>query len=215
MIRITVDGQRAEISIKRKIDPDRWDSNANKMKGNKEDAKEINSLIDILTVKLNRIYNRLVENEEIITARKIKNIFLGKDVNKKTLLEAFVLHNEMMKSRVGIDFAESTFTRYHTTNDHIIQFLRHQYNFNDIQLKNIQFSFITNLEHFLKVVRKCNYNSTQKYIRNFRKIINMAIKNDWLDKDPFQVIPRKVKRNQARISDKGRALGAGKNTTPY
>lgn len=33
LIRITVDGQRAEISVKRKIDPGRWDSHANKMRG--------------------------------------------------------------------------------------------------------------------------------------------------------------------------------------
>lgn len=47
MIRLTVNGQRSEISIKRRIDPERWDSHANRVKGNKEEAKEINSLIDV------------------------------------------------------------------------------------------------------------------------------------------------------------------------
>ena len=51
------------------------------------------------------------------TAKKIKNIFLGKDENKKTLLEVFSLHNKMMSSRVAIDFSKSTFTRYGTTYD--------------------------------------------------------------------------------------------------
>ena len=44
-----------------------------------------------------------------------------------------------------------------------------------------------------KTIRKCNHNSTQKYIRNFRKIINNAIKNDWLDKDPFKAYRVKLK----------------------
>jgi hypothetical protein len=182
-IRITVNGKRAEISAKRSVDPNRWDSRANQMKGNKEDAKEINSLIDSLTLKINRIYSRLVENDEIISAEKIKKVFLGYEVTKKTLLEAFQIHNDAMKSRVGIDFSKSTFTRYSTTCDHIVQFLKQQYNANDIMLRDIQYSFIVHLEHFLKVTRKCNHNSSQKYIRNFRKIINNAIKNDWLDKD--------------------------------
>jgi len=43
------------------------------------------------------------------------------------------------------------------------------------------------------VTRKCNHNSSQKYIRNFRKIINNAIKNNRLDKDPFKSYRVKLK----------------------
>ena len=99
----------------------------------------------------------------------------------------------MVKSRVGVDFSRSTYTRYQKTSDHVSNFLLHQYKLDDILLKQIQYSFITDLEHYLKTIRKCNHNSTQKYIRNFRKIINNAIKNDWLDKDPFKAYRVKLK----------------------
>src|SRR5688572_4113090 len=99
----------------------------------------------------------------------------------------------MMSSRVGIDFSKSTFTSYGTTYGHISQFLKEHYKLDDIILIEIQYSFITDLEHFLKVTRKCNHNSSQKYIRNFRKIINNAIKNNWLDKDPFKSYRAKLK----------------------
>jgi len=68
MIRITVNSRRAEISIKRHVDPDRWDSKANRVKGNKEDAREINSLIDTYVVKINRIHQRMIEDEEVVSA---------------------------------------------------------------------------------------------------------------------------------------------------
>lgn len=139
------------------------------MKGNKEDAREVNALIDTLTLKLNKIYNTLRENDEIITARRIKDVFLGNDEKRKSLLEAFREHNEMVRSRIGVDFSKSTYTRYKTTCDHISEFLTHQYSRSDIFLQQVKYSIITDLEHFLKVVRKCNHNSTQKYIRNFRK----------------------------------------------
>ena len=99
----------------------------------------------------------------------------------------------MVKSRVGVDFSRSTYTRYQTTYDHVSNFLLHQYKMKDILLKQIQYCFVTDLEHYLKTIRKCNHNSTQKYIRNFRKIINNAIKNDWLDKDPFKAYRVKLK----------------------
>ncbi|HYF67168.1 MAG TPA: site-specific integrase [Ohtaekwangia sp.] len=109
------------------------------------------------------------------------------------MIEVFILHNEMMKSRVGIDFSKSTMTRYNTTLDHIQNFLQHTYNRQDIFLHQIQYGLITDLEHYLKVQRKCNHNSTLKYIRNFRKIINLTVRNDWMDKDPFKAYRVKLK----------------------
>ena len=193
LLRITVNGQRAHISTKRKIEPERWDSKANRVKGSKEDAREINSYIEASIVKLNRIHSRATEEGEIISAEKIKEIFTGNTVQRKTLIEVFQYHNEMMKSRVGIDFSVSTMTRYNTTLDHIQNFLQHSYNKQDILLHQIHYAFITDLEHYLKVQRKCNHNSTLKYIRNFRKIINLAVRNDWMDKDPFKAYRVKLK----------------------
>ena len=114
----------------------------------------MNCLIDQLTLRINGIYNKLVEKHEIVTARKIKNIFVGKDMNEKKLMETFTSHNEMMKSRVGIDFSKSTFTRYNTTYDHIIKFLKHQYDLDDIRLKDLHFSFITKFGAFFESGRK-------------------------------------------------------------
>jgi site-specific recombinase XerD len=201
-VRVTVNGARAEISIKRSVDRDRWDAAANRVRGNKEDAREINTLLDNTILKLNKIYNKLLENDKVITARKIKDIYLGKDETKKTLLEAFIDHNQMMASRVGVDFSRSTYTRYTTTKDHVTAFLKHRYNLEDINLQQLQYSFITDLEHFLKVVRKCNHNSTLKYIRNFRKIINLAVKNDWLDKDLFKAYQVKLKDTKRTFLNK-------------
>lgn len=70
----------------------------------KEDAREINALLDATTLRLNKIYNKLLENNEHITAKRIKDIYIGKDEKRKTLLEAFTDHNQMMASRVGVDF---------------------------------------------------------------------------------------------------------------
>lgn len=192
-VRITINGERAEISIKRSVERDRWDAAANRVRGNKEDAREINTILDNTVLKLNKIYNKLLENGEAITARRIKDIYLGKDGTKKTLLEAFADHNQMMASRIGVDFSRSTYTRYCTTKDHVTAFLKHRYNLEDINLQHLQYAFVTDFEHFLKVVRKCNHNSTLKYIRNFRKIINLSVKNDWLDRDPFKAYQVKLR----------------------
>ena len=60
----------------------------------------------MLILKINKIYNKLVENDEIITATRIKEIYLGKDVRRRTLLEVFKLHHEMVQEQGGSGFFE-------------------------------------------------------------------------------------------------------------
>lgn len=195
-MRVTVNGPRAEISLKRKIDPRQWDQLFQPGARKNDELKEIKILIDIATLKINRIYSSLLENGDGFSAEQIKRIFNGPYAKRKTLLDVFMIHNEMVRARIGIDYSQSTYTRYQTTCDHIIKFMKQTYKINDIVLQDIKYSFVTDFEHFLKIVHRCNHNSTQKYIRNFRKIINNAIKNDWLDKDPFKAYRVKLKETK-------------------
>jgi site-specific recombinase XerD len=64
-------------------------------------------------------------------------------------------------------------------------------------LSELKYGFITDLEFWFKTLRKCSHNTTIKYITNVRKIINLAIDNEWLHHDPFakfKVSLKEVKR---------------------
>jgi hypothetical protein len=203
-VRITINGERTELSIKRRVDRDRWDAAANRIRGNKEDAREINALLDATTFRLNKIYNKLLENNEHITAKRIKDIYFGKDESRKTLLEAFTDHNQMMASRVGVDFSKSTYTRYSTTKDHIEAFMRHQYKLQDIKLRQLRYSFITDLEHFLKVIRKCNHNSALKYIPEFQEDHKSFCQKRLAGQRSVQSLSGKTERHQKNIPEQRR-----------
>jgi site-specific recombinase XerD len=205
--RITVDGKRSEQSIQRMIEIDRWDSKAGRVKGNKADAKVINDYIDTIRVKVNKIHSRLEESNTVITAAKIRDKYNGVDEKRKSIKEVFEYHNLMVKQTIGKDFALGTFKRYETTLKHVQDFIKYQYKVDDMILDEIKYKFITDFEFYLKTVRACNHNSTLKYIRNFRKIVNLAIANEWMDKDPFlkfKVKLKEVKRehlNQEELAE--------------
>src|ERR1017187_6749999 len=183
--RITVNGVRSELSINRVIDENRWDSSAGKVKGNKEDARTINEHIDTIRTKIGDHQNTLIKNNKLVTSSAIKNSYSGITEKKLTLIELFKYHNQQMKEKVDIDFSNSTVIRYTTTLKHITDFLKINYKTSDMYLTELNYKFITEFEHYLKTVRKCNHNSTIKYIRNVRKVVNIALANDWLMKDPF------------------------------
>lgn len=183
-MRITVNGERAELSTHRKVEPNKW-NNAGKVKGSKDEVKQLNSYLDILQNRIYDIRAELVQRNEFITAEKIKQEFSGRSKRGKTLVEVFEYHNQKMKDLIGKDYSIATHKRYETTLQHIKNFLKFQYNTNDVFLTQLDHEFATELEYYFKIQRKCNHNTAAKYIKNLKKVINLACKNDWLTKDPF------------------------------
>lgn len=184
-MRISVDVERVEIATGRYINLQNWNGKLNKAFPKKKGGIQINQFLDALKNGIYDHHTEMVKNGEFISAKKLKARFLGIEDNKKTLIQVFEYHNKQISELIGISYAPATIQRYITTLDHIKSFLKHQYNLTDIALFRIKYSFIVDLDHYFKTVRKCNNNTTYKYIKNLKKVINIAIKNEWLNKDPF------------------------------
>ncbi len=86
---------------------------------------------------------------------------------------------------IGIEFALATYKRYHTTRSHVAEYLQAEYHKRDIPVKDVNLKFIKGFEYFLKITKACNHNTALKYVNNFKKIVRMAVANDWIAKDPF------------------------------
>src|SRR6266542_612682 len=90
-----------------------------------------------------------------------------------------------MKALVGRDYAKGTLTRYETSYKHTMSFLQSRYEVSDIDINKLDYDFITEYEFWLKSVRKCDHNTTMKYLSNFKKIVNRCVRNGKLQRDPF------------------------------
>lgn len=192
-LRITVDGRRTGISLNRKIDPSKWDSRMNKLKGKGVEAEELNQFMTTIRYKINRIQHQLIEEGNPFTAVDIKNIYQGKDREVKMLLEIFDEHNRQMKKLVDKEFAIGTWKRYFTTRNHIAEFIQHDYKREDLPVRSVDLKFITRFDYFMKSIKNCNHNSALKYINNFKKIVRLSVANGWIDNDPFYNFKAKFK----------------------
>ena len=184
-LRLTVNGQRTELSISRKVDPEKWNARTGKMKGTNLEANELNSYLDTVRNKINKIHAQLIDENKPFTSSEIKNLYVGKGEKLKMLIKLFDEHNQQMEKLVGIEFALGTYKRYHTTRSHIAEYIKSEYRKNDIPVRDIDLKFIKGFEYFLKVTKECNHNSALKYVNNFKKIVRIAVGNDWISKDPF------------------------------
>lgn len=100
-------------------------------------------------------------------------------------LEVFNEHNEQMDRLSGKSISKSTAKRYWTCYNHVEQFINEELKAPDYPMNDINHQFITKFEYFLKTKRECNHNSALKYVNNFKKIIRIALANQWMDRDPF------------------------------
>jgi integrase len=184
-LRITVDGVSKEVSTKRLWHPSRWCTRSGSASGNKEDSKSLNSFLESHISLAYKAKQKLLDGDHDVTSASIKAILTGEWIDHKMVLEVFKLHNDQMEQLIGKDFAKGTHDRYMTSLAHTRSFILWKYGKDDISIKDLDYEFIEDYSFWLKTERKCNQNTTTKYLSNFKKIVLSCVKKKWLKSDPF------------------------------
>ncbi|WP_203296584.1 site-specific integrase [Luteirhabdus pelagi] len=185
--RITVDGKRSEISLQRSTSVTYWDTKSKRSTQKSYEAKELNDYLDQVYTKLLACHKELQSEYKLITAKTIKARFVGHDDDHKSLLDLIQYHNENM---VGV-LRPGTLKNYYATENYLKRFLSQKLKTNDIFLKQLSYSFIIDFEQFLRKgeplqkSRSLTNNGIMKHLERLRKLMNLALDLEWLDKNPF------------------------------
>ncbi len=194
--RVTVNRERAEISIKKRIHVDNWNNGRGMAKGKSPEISRLNSYLEQIRYQLTECYQELVVNKEAITPEAIKNKFWGVEDSGETLKGLIEYHNTGMDSNLRW----GTLKNYKTTEKYIEKFLKQKFKRKDIDLVELNYKFITDFEHFLRKYQPEDHhlpmgnNTVMKHIERLRKMTNLAVRLGWLDKDPFVAYRLSFKR---------------------
>jgi len=185
--RISVNGRRCEISLKKKVKPQNWDDAKGKARGTKDEIRKLNEHIERVRTIIADGYHQLIQQKKVITVDAVKSLFLGTDQNEITLIKLGEYHNTEMKDKL----ADGTMKNYYTTQKYIGKFLKEKYHRTDITLAELNYKFILDFESYLSKHQPKDHqkplhnNGIMKHIERLCKMVNMAITMDWLVKDPF------------------------------
>ena len=186
LLRVTVNGERSEGSINLKVKPEKWNTVAERLIGDSREDQELNFRLDTIRMRIMQIYREMEFDREKITAKKIVDRYLGRDIVPTImLLDVFREHNERCHKLAGKDMAPATVERYETSLKHTANFIKFNFGKDDIPIAEVNHKFITDYEFYLKTERNCAHNSATKYLKNFKKIIRIALANEYITKDPF------------------------------
>lgn len=184
-LRLTFKSERRNLSTGYFIAPTRWDGQKSQVKGIKDDAIQVNAYISQTKAKMMELFNQMLKERDVNLDLLIDRFF-GRDVYTVTLMELVRFHNKDFEARIGTDYAFSTFEKYDILRRKLEAFIPYKYQKKDIRLKDLGHKFMADFDFYLKNHDKNEHNTTTKYLKNLKKILNVGIVNGWIDKNPFE-----------------------------
>ncbi|MBO6829869.1 MAG: site-specific integrase [Muricauda sp.] len=185
--RITVNGKRATISLKRRIPISDWDIHRNRAKGNTQKSRMLNSYLDETYTFLFECYRELKTERKLITAQAVKARYFGEDDESRSIMDIINYHNEDMEGKLKW----GTQKNYFTTQRYIFKFLKKAYKTTDKYLQELDYDFIIKFEKYLRSYvpedhqKPMGNNTVMKHIERFRKLVHLSQKLGWIERDPF------------------------------
>ncbi|NVJ47874.1 MAG: phage integrase SAM-like domain-containing protein [Cytophagia bacterium] len=185
-LRVTVDGRTAYLNPKLpKITQEQWLGKPNKwIKDNHPNHFLFNKKIQEKMSELFDFADRQQLLDKAITLNKVEEFFTRR--GDKTLFNDYV--EEYIRTyKFG---APATKKKYET-----FKKLLDEFNSN-IRFSNLEENLFLNFRDFLFKEKKQRGNTVDKYFDPFKKIVRDAVKKDYLQKNPFDGVELKIKKEK-------------------
>lgn len=185
--RISVNKKKLNLSLKRKVEVNRWDSAKQRIKGTGANSRELNLFLDQEYARLIQVYQEIRYQGKAITPENIKARYFKEDQNLFSFEDLFTYHNENMFSKLR----GNTSRLYITSQKYIRHFILKDYKRKNFYLRDLDYSFILKFENYLRSVKprhykkKLQHNAVMKHIQRLRKMVTLAFHLEWIEKDPF------------------------------
>jgi len=187
-LRLTVNTQRTEHSLKLKVSRSDWDVGKGRFKGNSEEAKKLNRYLQQVYTRYMDCYRRLETEHRLITAESLKSVFLGEEPRQQTIMSLCAYHQEYCRTTL----AHGTLKNYLTTEKYLKEYLHNKFRLSDLALAEINYAFIADFELFLRRHQPVDHhkrlstNGVMKHLERLRKLISLAYRMEWMTHEPFR-----------------------------
>ena len=186
--RVTYNLKRKEFSTGLFINLKNWNSKQQYVEPPEPDAELINTQLSLIKTKINRAFLMLQVQKNDFTVEDIYKTYKGEKIDKQyNVIEFFERYLKRLKTLIGIDIKEVTWNKFYYVKEDVKRFIKWKFKTNDIPLKELRSNFLTELEYYFKTQQKIKQVTINKKIQRFRKVIKVAVAENYLEKDPFML----------------------------
>jgi len=195
---ITVRGKRFTKQLPRQVKPSNWNQSKQEVRGKTAEAIEINRFIEAYKQNVYTIQTKIIQSDlphNIDTFKKALSGELDKEKKKMSLFELYDKHNAEYKVlRDKKQIASATHQKHTTTVIHLKGYLKEKYKLNDIDLTEVNKSFIDGFEMYLRATLNIQNNTTVNYLKNLRKILLIAFNDNIIPNNPFSAVKLHIEK---------------------
>lgn len=184
---IIINTQRAVVTLDRRVQSQKWNSTTQKVKGD----KELNEYIETIRKKCYTIENELLKIDRLDIDTFVHSFKNGIPQREDTLLVIYQKHNDLYLQNVVCGKVDNTSYYKYCQNRLKLQEYLQTLGKKDIKLRDITPLFIEGFQNFL--LMKLKVNTTNKQMKMLKKILAFAVKERYLEVNPFTMVLREEK----------------------
>ncbi len=190
--------KRKQFAVGLFVNPKTWNNSLQECEPPSNENNYINSQLNLIKNQINQVFLYLQINNSEFTVDDIYTKFKGNTPKKELgVLEVYELFNIRIYKLIGRDLKKVTYRKYIESFVHLKSFIKAYFKANDIKLKDLKINFLNEYEYFLKTQKGLEQSTINKAIQRFRKVIQFALEQEYIDKNPF--IGYKAKRLQKEV----------------
>ena len=132
------------------------------------------------------------------TSQMVKAKFLGEDKTRFSFQNLVDYYNEKMQHKLH----RNTMGQYKTSQRYMMEYILKEYKLTDIPLFNLEYGFIVGFEDFLRSYvpksgqSKIGNNTAMKHIKRLRRMVTLAYRMKWMERDPFVNFKMKIEKKE-------------------
>ncbi len=196
--RITTSGRATEVHTQCQIEPERWNQRLERSLYKDEIDQRINSIIASYRANILAAYDQLLKENKTPDCFSIKQRLISFSGSRMFLSE-FSKYCDKRQKEVGTRITQLTANKYHRLLRYLTEYTKQQYRKDDLPLDMIGYEYIDGLNTFMQTAHNCKNNGAVNLLCCLKNFILYAIRNEWIEKNPFRYYKMKVDRTNIKV----------------
>lgn len=185
MVRITINGERAQFSTQQHVDPRIWDAHDGRATGRTAAASRINGRLSEIRLHIEQCYHTLLYREGGVSASRVRNAYFGGGPGGVSLLGFFRQHNDDFRRMVGINRSRATLYKYESVYKLLQSYVRMHYGRDDIPFAKLDMNFPAEFHRYIAHEVPHEKNTVWVYMIALKHILALAHDRNHLTSNPF------------------------------
>lgn len=196
--RVTTSGTMTEIYTQCQIEPERWNQKAERILSRDKFAEQINEIVASYRANIFAVYNQLIKEGREPDCFIIKERLANPVGNSKLFLAELSKYCDKRQKEVGVRLTQLTANKYHRLLRYLKEYMQAQYQKEDLPLDRVNYEYLDGLNTFIQTAHNCKTNGAVNLLCCLKNFMLYAIRNEWIEKNPFQYYKLKPEHNKSK-----------------